>query len=281
MRPPAPKRFRFDAVCGPDSSQDEVFAQARPLIDAALGGASACVLAYGQTGSGKTYTMAGTPSAPGVVPRALERLYEAIDASPSTEWHVTITFVELYNDGWRDLLAPSSQPNQRLLPAQAEAVRREQSAIHLREVKSHVRGAPPAWRLEGSATFRTPVSSLAQLQELVAYGHRARAVGETRYNERSSRSHAVLSIHIDSKPLGATVVRTGKLLLVDLAGSERLKKTESQGVRLREALHINTSLTALGKVIMSLDPTSASPHLRYVVCGHNEDVRRDKDGCPS
>ena len=251
MRPPAPKRFRFDAVCGPDSSQDEVFAQARPLIDAALGGASACVLAYGQTGSGKTYTMAGTPSAPGVVPRALERLFEAIDASPSTEWHVTMTFVELYNDGWRDLLAPSSQPNQRLLPAQAESVRREQSAIHLREVKSHVRGSPPAWRLEGSATFRTPVSSLAQLQELVAYGHRARAVGETRYNERSSRSHAVLSIHIDSKPFGATVVRTGKLLLVDLAGSEALT-TGPDSVLTAETRAINVSLTALCNVLQAL-----------------------------
>lgn len=51
--------------------------------------------------------------------------------------------------------------------------------------------------------------------------------------------------------------------LVDLAGSERLKKSESQGIRLKEALHINTSLSALGKVIMSLDPSAESTHIPY------------------
>jgi predicted TIM-barrel fold metal-dependent hydrolase len=56
---------------------------------------------------------------------------------------------------------------------------------------------------------------------------------------------------------------TGMLNLVDLAGSERLKKSESQGVRLKEALHINTSLSALGKVIMSLDPSAESTHIPY------------------
>ncbi|KAH8055261.1 ATP-dependent microtubule motor [Aureococcus anophagefferens] len=55
----------------------------------------------------------------------------------------------------------------------------------------------------------------------------------------------------------------GKLHLVDLAGSERLKKSESSGIRMEEALHINKSLTALGKVIVSLDPTASNGHVPY------------------
>jgi kinesin family protein C2/C3 len=47
------------------------------------------------------------------------------------------------------------------------------------------------------------------------------------------------------KTVKKAVVRS-KLSLVDLAGSERLAKTEATGDRLKEALHINKSLSALG-----------------------------------
>lgn len=48
------------------------------------------------------------------------------------------------------------------------------------------------------------------------------------------------------------VFRMGKLNLVDLAGSERQSKTNSSGVRLKEATKINLSLSALGNVISAL-----------------------------
>ena len=68
-------------MCGPACLQEELFAQAEPLVDAALGGSNACVLAYGQTGSGKTYSMIGESANPGVVPRAVDRVWDAIEAS--------------------------------------------------------------------------------------------------------------------------------------------------------------------------------------------------------
>ena len=49
----------------------------------------------------------------------------------------------------------------------------------------------------------------------------------------------------------------------DLDPAVRLKKSESQGMRLKEALHINTSLTALGKVVMALDPNANQSHVPY------------------
>ena len=44
-------------------------------------------------------------------------------------------------------------------------------------------------------------------------------------------------------------VVTSKLWLVDLAGSERVSKSHAEGARLKEAQHINKSLSALADCI--------------------------------
>jgi hypothetical protein len=46
--------------------------------------------------------------------------------------------------------------------------------------------------------------------------------------------------------------RAAKLWLVDLAGSERLSRSEATGDRMKEAQHINKSLSALGDCIQAL-----------------------------
>lgn len=254
--PVGPKRMIFDGVCGPEASQEDLFDQARPLIDAALGGSNACIFAYGQTGAGKTFTMAGTNEAPGVVPRALERVWDCIEASPNAEWHVSLTYVELYNDGWRDLLAPYAQPGQRMLPMEIENARRLQSKIHLREIPSAA-GRPARCYLEGSETFRTPVRSLEELRQLVANGTTARAVGTTNLNERSSRSHSVITLNLDSRPAGSSCLRTGKLHLVDLAGSEAQQGVGT--VLTTETSAINVSLNALCNVLQQLSKNARRP----------------------
>jgi kinesin family member C2/C3 len=71
----------------------------------------------------------------------------------------------------------------------------------------------------------------------------------------------VVSIHVRGadKKTGSTL--QGNLHLVDLAGSERIDRSEVTGDRLKEAQHINKSLSALGDVIFALAQKSA--HIPY------------------
>jgi kinesin family protein 5 len=57
------------------------------------------------------------------------------------------------------------------------------------------------------------------------------------------------------------VVTKRQLLVVDLAGSERILRSGAEGVAAAQAMAINTSLTALGKVVRALGAKSA--HVPY------------------
>ena len=108
-----------------------------------------------------------------------------------------------------------------------------------------------------------PVQSSDEVFQVLQYGLKLRATHETKMNTVSSRSHCVFSLTVLQRDRSTNDAIKGTINLVDLAGSERVKKSESVGMRLREALHINTSLTALGKVIMALDPSSENTHIPY------------------
>lgn len=99
------------------------------------------------------------------------------------------------------------------------------------------------------------IAKLARTVEVtrVAVGHLL--------NARSSRSHCFVHLHLtDRRDGGGTVVRR-QLVCVDLAGSERILKSGVEGIAQKQAVGINTSLTALGKVVRAVG--ERSPHVPY------------------
>lgn len=95
-------------------------------------------------------------------------------------------------------------------------------------------------------------------------GELARTVAAHQLNQRSSRSHTVFTVHIESRSRVESTdkVITSKLHLVDLAGSERTKKTGSSGLTLKEATFINKSLSFLEQVVIALS-SSVRDHIPY------------------
>nr|CAB3474223.1 unnamed protein product [Digitaria exilis] len=106
-----------------------------------------------------------------------------------------------------------------------------------------------------------PVKSTSDVLELMDIGQTNRAVGSTALNERSSRSHSILTVHVRGLDLKNGSTSRGCLHLIDLAGSERVERSEAIGDRLKEAQYINKSLSALGDVIFALAQKNA--HVPY------------------
>ncbi|KAJ0751405.1 putative minus-end-directed kinesin ATPase [Helianthus annuus] len=198
----------------------------QPLIRSVLDGYNVCIFAYGQTGSGKTYTMSGpditTKETWGVNYRALRDLFQLTETRKDfIKYEVAVQMIEIYNEQVRDLLVVDG--SQRRYPLSVKCTQ--------------------------------------DVLDLMKIGQRNRAVGATALNERSSRSHSVLTVHIRGKELVSGSTLKGCLHLVDLAGSERVDKSEATGDRLKEAQHINKSLSALGDVISAL--AQKSTHIPY------------------
>ena len=106
--------------------------------------------------------------------------------------------------------------------------------------------------------------SYANVDALMQRGLKARTMAATAMNETSSRAHTMFQLLItqareDPARRGQKSYKASVVSLIDLAGSERQSKTEATGDRLKEATHINGSLSALGNVINALAEKSMKP----------------------
>ena len=95
--------FTFDAGFGPNSTQEQVFKEAGPIVASVLDGYNVCIFAYGQTGSGKTWTMEGGRDGDrGLNFRAaaeLFRLAHSRQADCDFDFHISMVEVSPWNSG--------------------------------------------------------------------------------------------------------------------------------------------------------------------------------------
>jgi len=197
------------------------------------------------TGCGKTHTISGTESDPGIIYLTMADLFQRIE-DRKDEWNVevAVTFLEIYNEEIRDLLAePGTQQ-----PRGGLAIREDKTVKVVGLVELKPRNAQ-------------------EVKGIVLQGNLRRTQSPTHANETSSRSHAVLQVHVSQSPRTASLTeqRTlATLSIIDLAGSERAAATTNMGQRMIEGANINKSLLALGNCINALcESGGAVRHVPY------------------
>eukprot|EP00796_Vickermania_ingenoplastis_P004427 gene4427-3226_t len=198
--------FCYDeALCSVEGSsnvatQETVYeAVAAPLLGHVLTGYNGCIFAYGQTGSGKTYSMIGSDSQRGLIPRIAESIFNEVPKlhSSGIETCLEVSFFEIYNEKVRCLLRPTSGGF-------------EDSSLRVRE---HPTFGP---FIEGLAKF--VVSTKEECLSLLEDGHKVRSTASTAMNAVSSRSHAVFTITLtQTKTNGAVVTNTRAKNIVNVA----------------------------------------------------------------
>ncbi|KAJ9188432.1 hypothetical protein P3X46_003791 [Hevea brasiliensis] len=250
--------YEFDEVLTEFASQKRVYeVVAKPVVESVLEGYNGTVMAYGQTGTGKTFTVGhlggDDTSARGIMVRAMEDILA--DVSLDTD-SLSVSYLQLYMETIQDLLDPGND-----------------NITIVEDSKTGDVSLPGATIVE--------IRDQQSFVELLRLGDAHRIAANTKLNAESSRSHAILMVHVKRSVGGGEdafssevdnsshlvkpvkpLVRKSKLVLIDLAGSERVHKSGSEGHMLEEAKSINLSLSALGKCINALAENSAHVPVR-------------------
>nr|XP_019707218.1 kinesin-like protein KIN-14A [Elaeis guineensis] len=237
----ARKIFQFNKVFGPTATQDEVYRDTEDLIRSVMDGYNVCIFAYGQTGSGKTHTMCGPSNRSnkdmGINYMSLNDLFQISSTREDVKYEIRVQMVEVYNEQVRDLLVADAS-----------------------NTKLEIRSCSSDGGLSLPAASMHLVQSTADVLDLMKLGEKNRAFSSTAMNQRSSRSHSVLTVHVHGQDISDSTT-SSCLHLVDLAGSERVDNYETTGDRLKDAHCINKSLSCLGDVITGL--AQKNPHIPY------------------
>lgn len=245
--------FAFDNVFDESSTNRQLYERCVRHLIPSLFEEEHCgvsIFAYGQTGSGKTYTMLGSSLTGlndgssvdsidniGLYYMASLDIFHMIKDPEFAAFSVTLSLFEIYGGKLFDLL------NDR---------------VSIKCLEDH-RG-----RVNFPGLSEHEVSGPEYLLDLINLGAANRSTGSTSRNADSSRSHAIMQIHINKPGSRGRKVEHSRLTIVDLAGSERGADTAnaSRATRL-EGAEINTSLLALKEVIRAMATGDSMVHVPF------------------
>ncbi|KIR26643.1 kinesin family member C1 [Cryptococcus deuterogattii LA55] len=242
-------QFTFDKaslIFAPKAGQKEVFEEISMLAQSVLDGYNVCIFAYGQTGSGKSWTMEGAQDEEnaGLIPRAIDMIFKVSGQLKDRGWKYQMEgqFLEVYNEVINDLLGNGQF-----------------------DTKKHEIKLDKDGKISVSEAVSVPLSNPRQVHTLLERAQSRRAVAATLMNERSSRSHSVFTLKVRGVNPLTDEKCEAMLNLVDLAGSERIEKSGAgeNKDRLKEAININKSLSALADVIGALGQGQQGGHVPY------------------
>ena len=124
----------------------------------------------------------------GIIPRSFEHIFEvshdcrvspglyidvqAIDASENMKYLVHASYLEIYNEEIRDLLGQD-------IKKKLELKEHPERGVYVKDISLHA------------------VSNTVECEAMMAQGWKNRAVGATKMNADSSRSHSIFTINIE------------------------------------------------------------------------------------
>ncbi|NXI53148.1 KI20B protein, partial [Chloroceryle aenea] len=167
-----------------------------------------------------------------------EELLKDLEQSSTTVknyvmFSVWVSFFEIYNECFYDLLSPMPSDKKRKTLRLAQDIK---GCSYVKDLQ---------W---------VQISDSKEAFKLLKLGLKHQSIASTKLNTCSSRSHSIFTVKIlKIEDLGIPrVTQVNELSMCDLAGSERCTKTHNEGDRLKESGNINSSLLTLGKCINAL-----------------------------
>lgn len=304
------KLFKFNRVYQEDTTQEDMFEDIASFVDAAIDGYASTIIAYGPPSGGKTFTMTGNYYEAGIIPRAIDMIFDKLTTLSNENmdniWEIEMSYVEFYNNNFRNLLRddlkPANSAKDRLffgynntVDTMSEADDRSVShpkvcssfdtPIIMHGDKIEIRESPIIGAFLAAPSIRYQIKTAQDAINLIAKGDKMRTFSSNSNNESTTRGHAIVTMYVETKLVKDIpkesyfvkgLLKLGKIHLVDLASGERVKDSNASGDSLVEAQFINRSLLALGEVLHALSVNASLSRKRQKISSDEANKTEDE-----